>query len=218
MDNLTPIVSGLLGAILGYFLAYINEKAKNKALKEDIAGITAKKEPVLANSRLQHEKRTHQYERKHSVYSLYHNLLDRFDSENAIVNPDKTEPLMSELVNALYLHRDNETEKIQAINHFGDTLSKMVRDALVGLKEISVKTNEIKLVATDEINIVLDKLKANYKKIGDISELAFKDKLAVVQGTVDFEVINDEMKKLSSSTDELRAECIRLMRKDLNNI
>lgn len=218
MEYIPLIISLSIGLLIGYLTAYTKEKAKNKALKQDIADITRKSETVITEFKLQLEKRKHQYEKKHQVYSRYHNLLDKFDSENSLVDPNKTEPIMTDLVNALYKHQDNESEKMKALNVFGDKFNIMVREAMSGLKEIAIETNEIKLVGSIEINEILKKLNANYKEIGRISELEFKDANKVLIGEVDFLSINKQMKKLGSDTDKLKIECINLMRNDLENI
>ena len=48
MDFLTVLTSSILGAVGGFFLAYLNEKGKNFATKEDIKEITDKVEGVKA--------------------------------------------------------------------------------------------------------------------------------------------------------------------------
>jgi len=209
---------GMLGLVIGYFTTYTKEKAKNIALKQDIVEITEKSETVIADLKLQHEKKKYQYEKKHQVYSKYHNLLDKFNSENSIIDRNKTEPLMSSLVNALCEFQDNEPEKMKAINHFGDEFNLLIREAMTGLKEIAIKTNEIKLVGTDDINNVLKKLNDNYKKVGEISQLPFKDPNNLIIGQVDFSSISRQLKELTSDTDELRFQCIKLMKEDLEKI
>lgn len=218
MEYIIPITTAFGGAFVGYLIAYTKEKAKNRALREDIASITAEKEAVVLEFNLQREKRKHQYERKHDIYSRYHNLLDKFDSEAAILDKKKTEALVSETLNGLYRYSDNEAEQIKVINHLGDQFSQLVRDAFYGLKEIGVQTNEIKLVGSPEINALLDKLNKNYQKVTEISELLFSDAESLIQGKVNFEPILDSMKKLREDTDRLKENCIQLMKLDLGKI
>jgi len=218
MEYIPILISLLIGLLIGYLTTYTKEKAKNKALKQDIAGITKNSETVITELKLQHEKRKHQYDKKHQIYSRYLNLLDKFDSQNSIVDPNKTEPIMTDLVNALYKYKYNESEKMKAINVFGDNFNIMIRESMSGLKEIAIETNEIKLVGSIEINKVLKKLNDNYKSIGVISELAFKDPKKVISGEVDFNFINEQIKELGSDTNSLKIECIELMRNDLEKI
>ena len=123
------LASGVIGVGLGFFLGYSREKGKNKALKEDIAGITAEKESILADSRLQHEKRKHQYERKQEVYSKYHQLLDNFNENNPIHDNTKMESLLSDMLNRMKANPNNEGEHMKAINTFSNSINILVRDA-----------------------------------------------------------------------------------------
>ncbi len=218
MEYIVPIVTGFAGTFLGYFIAYTNEKAKNRALREDIAQITAEKESVVLGFSLQQDRRKHQYERKHEVYSRYHNLLDKFDSEAAILDQKRTGALVSEMLNSLHKHIDNESEQIKVINHIGDSFNELVRDAFKSLKEISAQTNEIKLVGSPEINDVLDKLNMNYKKVTEISEMLFSDSESLFRGVVNYEPMLNSMKDLRDDTERLKENCIQLMKLDLGKI
>lgn len=218
MEYIIPIITVFAGAFLGYLVAFTNEKAKNRALIQDISRITAEKEAVVIGFNLEHDRRKHQYERKHEVYSRYHNLLDKFDSEAAILDKKKTEALVSETLNGLYKYRDNEAEQIKVINHLGDQFSQLVREAFYGLKEIGVQTNEIKLVGSPEINAVLDKLNKNYQKVTEISEMLFSDSESLIRGEVNYDPILNSMKDLRDDTDRLKENCIQLMKLDLDKI
>lgn len=220
MEYLTLIVTGSLGALLGYLLAYTNEKAKNKALKEDIAEITKEKEAVLADSRLQHEKRKHQYERKQEVYSKYHQLLDNFNEKNPILDNSKMEFLLSEMLNRMKANPNNEGEHMKAINTFSDEINILIREYFVGIQDIAKQTNGIKLVATIEICELVEKIDSNYRKSEELWSLFHEDftKMLRRQENFDFTTLNPEIKNLRIETIEFASTLIKLMRADLDTI
>lgn len=208
------IITLALGIFIGYLTTYIKQKATNKAHKQDTAEITRKSESV----KNQFAKKKYQYEKKHQVYSLYHNLLDKFDSKNPFTDSKITESLMSSLVNDLYKNQDDKSNRVKVINHFGDEINRLVQESLKGLKEIANQTNEIKLVGSDAIVNVLHRLNDCYKKSGEISDTLFKDPYKLVTGNTDFSAVNDQLTELTTEIEKLKTECIKLMREDLERI
>jgi len=215
---ISSFVTGILGAFLGYYLSYIKSKATNRALKEDIAYITHEKEKITHEFNLQKERRKHQYEKKHEVYSRYHNLLDKIESQNKLLDSKVTSYLMSDLTNTLYSNISDEGMKMKAINKFGNAIDELLFDSITGLKEAINQTNEIKLIGCPELMLNIKQLDENYNRLINLSNNVFKDPLKVVSGTIDFEALNVEIDTVKTNVEKLKEECLTLMRKDLERI
>lgn len=220
MEYIIPIVTAFGGAFLGYLLAYTNEKAKNRALKEDIAKITEEKEKVTSHYKLDHEKRKHQYEKKYEVYSKYHDLLDKFDSEkNPFLDQKKMNGQMTILLNTMYQSGADEGKKMEAINAFYNDIDEMVQEALIGIKEIAKETNQLKLIATPEIIAIVESLQANYDKVSKMST-AISESLnrMFAGGDLDFSPITSEADRIATETKEMKAKLTELMRLEIEKI
>ncbi|TSJ41659.1 hypothetical protein [Fluviicola chungangensis] len=207
------IGSAICATLITYLTTYTNAKAKFQAELETIAKRTEEQEKVIAKYKIQ----DHQYQKRYDVYLKYLSLLDKFEAETPLLQKEETGVWMSQLVNALYLYREDEANSMKAINQYGDMFDGMVSKAMEGLKDIAVQTNEIKLVATNEINSIFEKLRLNYQKVAEISNSIFADPIAICSGKVDFDAVNNKLQKLKDETVEDRKNLISLMRKDLHS-
>ncbi len=218
-ETLIAIGTGITGLIVGYLTAYLGEKGKNKALKQDIAKITDETEKVLATYRLDHEKRKFQFERKHEVYSRYHSLLDKFESsENPFSNKPKLDLMLTQMLNTIYANVNDQGKQMEAINKFADEFSGLIRLAFSGLKNIALETSEIKLVGSKEILEIVERFKIIYNKTENITDQIFKDPIKLHSGNEDLSSASKEISTLVQDINEMRAQIIMLMRQDLNNI
>ena len=209
----------IVGLFVGYLVTYFKKKGENKALKEDVAKITEEKEKVIAEFRLDHEKRKHKYERKHEVYSKYLSLLDKFDSEtNPLQNNAKLDGFLSQMLNTIYKNPENEGKRMEAINLFADEFNKLIREALVGLKEIAQEVNQIKLVAPVEIVSLINKIKLNYDQVEKLSNLVLENPIKLLSGNEDFSSVNQEINKIGNETKEMKTIIITIMKDDLDKI
>lgn len=215
-EYILPIISALLGFAIGY----VKEKFKNQALKEDIAKITEEKERVTTHYKLDQEKRKYQYERKHEVYSKYHGLLDKFDSEkNPFLDQKKMNGQVTVLLNSMYESGDDEGKKMEAINVFYNSIDEMIQEALIGIKEIAKETNQLKLIATPEIIAIVESIQANYDKVGKMSTAISETlKKMFAGGDLDFSPITSEAERISTETKDMKAKLTELMRLEIDKI
>lgn len=219
MEITQIIISGLIGIFIGYFSSYVYEKGKNKALREDIAELTEEKEKIVANYRLEHERRTHQYEQKSKVYAHYHNLLDRYESEsNPFLNEKRMEGILSTMLNAIYSNPNDQGKQMEAINVFAGEINQMVHEAFIGLKEVAHQTNELKLVAPVDIVKLVERVHSNFKSINEISNKIFDDPEKLRNGIESLSELKQSIKSLHIETIQSKSEIIRLMRLDLDSI
>ena len=219
MEYIIPIVTAFGGAFLGYLVAYTNEKAKNRALREDIAQITAEKESVVLDFNLQQGRRKHQYERKHEVYAKYNNLLDQFDGDkNPFLDKTKLDALLSAMLETMKSHPGNEGVHMKAINTFTNEINILIREACSEIQQIAKQTNELKLVAPKEICTIVQAIDENYSKVEQIAGSIFKDPIKLLSKQEDFSSVNLEIKRIHDDTNAKKLRLIELMRSDLENI
>jgi hypothetical protein len=209
----------IVGLFVGYLVTYFKKKGENKALKEDIANITKEKEKVIADFRLDHEKRKYKFERRYEVYSKYLSLLDKFDSENnPFKNNNKMDTLVSQLLNSVYNNTENEGKRMEAINSFSNAFNILIRESVAGLKEIANEVNEMKLVAPAEIVSLINKIQLNYDQVEKLSALVLENPVKLFSGNEDFSSVNKGINKLGSETKEMKRTLITLMNEDLDKI
>lgn len=219
MEYILPIVTGFGGAFLGFLVAYTNEKAKNRAMSEDIAKITKEKEAVVLDFNLQQDRRKHQYERKHEIYAKYNNLLDHFDSEkNPFLDKAKLDTLLSTMLETMKSNPGNEGIHMKAINIFSNEINKLIREACSEIQQIAKQTNELKLVAPQEICSIVQEIDKNYSQIERISSSVFKEPIKLLSNQEDFSSVNQKIKWIHDDTKAKKLKLIELMRTDLENI
>ncbi len=202
-------------AVSGILITYYTAKAKFQAELETKAKITEEQERVIAHYKLDHEKRKYQYNKKHEVYSKYHNLLDKFDGEkNPFLDQNKMNEQVSTLLNSIYINGADEGKRMEAINLFYNSIDQMVQEALAGVKEIAKETNELKLIATPEIILLVERIQSNFDKVGKISESLKK----IFTSEVDLSPIKSEVQKIGKETQEMKVKLIELMRLEIDKI
>lgn len=75
LQHFSPLINIVIGLCLGYFLSYLQEKAKNKATQQDIKGITQSIEEVKSDlAILTHKKITLSSEKAKSLLEYYKKL------------------------------------------------------------------------------------------------------------------------------------------------
>ncbi len=209
----TGLISGVIGATLGYLGSYTKAKGENQALREDVAKITSEKEEVTLES----TRRKHHYEKRYELYARYMSLLDEFKANNAGFDTDELSAHFIEMSNRLMANLEDVGEQMKVLNEFGEIFRKMVAKSLSNLKQISAETNELKLVATDEINEYLDRLLVLYEEGNDLSSKAFESlDLAVAQNH--FSDVSTELNMLGEQVQDVSDKLYKAMRDDLAKI
>jgi hypothetical protein len=178
VDIIVYILCFFLGALSIYLTAYLKVKGKNKALMEDNHELEAEKQKVIAKYRAeteeikkQHsldiEKRKYQYEDKRAQFSKYFSLLDEFHGKCNSVFLEKFQPIMTEFLSGC-LEEDESIENKAVIKY-----SKDVQALVFELNEEHLKVkseqNSIRLIASSEVDVLLDKLEVAVKNATDSS-------------------------------------------------
>jgi len=155
----------ITGAALIYVAAYLRVKERNKELVEDIKKLEKDKKQILTRfvdemekTKLEHasalEKKKFQYEDKRLQFSNYFTLLSTFHEKAISLCADKIKLIINELVS------DDERTKHKAIEKYNRETQTLV----FGLKEehnkVKGEQNNIRLIASTEVDSLLDELNA----------------------------------------------------------
>lgn len=126
MTLLDIIIGAILGFLSGYLISYFKEKGKNKALLSDIGRLTAEKESVASEYKLDIEKRKYKYESKKEQYFKYFNLIDEFGKASNDEFYEYFFPVVDEF-NKNFLGADGDkTKELEALNTFSSKINRLV--------------------------------------------------------------------------------------------
>lgn len=178
MEVIINLLSFLGGIFIVYLTVYTKAKSKNKALLEDIEKLEDEKQKIIAKYRAeteeikkQHtldiEKRKFQYEDKRTQFSKYFSLLDEFHGKCNSAFAEKFQPIMTEFMNG-YLSDDPE-EQHQATLKYNEDVQELFFELNAEHLKIKTETNSIRLIATPEVDTLLDTLEESVKLATDQS-------------------------------------------------
>lgn len=166
-----------LGGIFSlYFTGYAKAKSNNKALLEDIAKLEDEKQKVIAkyqsrieeirkNHTLDIEKRKFQYQDKRTQFSKYFSLLDEFNGKCNSASSEKFLPVITDFMNG-YLVPDTEKQH-QATLKYNQDIQELFFELNAEHLKMITETNSIRLIATPEVDALLDILEAHVKLATD---------------------------------------------------
>ncbi|MEI6214999.1 MAG: hypothetical protein WCP10_12910 [Desulfuromonadales bacterium] len=175
-EILPPILSFLFGMLVLYLTAYSKAKGKNKALQEDVSKLEDEKQKVLAKYmtemewiKKQHaldiEKRKYLYDEKRQQFVKYFALLDEFHRKSNAIFTSQFQPIMNRFL-ASYLVTD-ETAKNNAILEFNREVHLIFNQLYEEQLKVNTETNSIRLISSDTMDELLDKLESAIKKSTD---------------------------------------------------
>lgn len=178
MDVIVNILCFGAGALSIYLTAYLKVKGKNKALIEDNQKLEEEKQKIIAKYRAeteeikkQHsldiEKRKYQYEDKRAQFSKYFALLDEFHGKCNSIFLEKFQPIMTEFLSG-YLEED-ESVKNQAIVKYNKDVQALVFELNEEHLKVKSEQNSIRLIASSEVDTLLDNLETAVKNATDSS-------------------------------------------------
>jgi len=162
------------GATLIYFAAYLRVKEKNKELVENIKKLESDKKKVLIRFvdeiektkqeyAIALEKKKFQYEDKRMQFSNYFSLLSSFHEKANALCTDKIQPLLNELVS------DDERTKHKAIEKYNHDTQALVFELKEEHNNVKVEQNNIRLIASTEVDSLLDELNAAVESAIEVS-------------------------------------------------
>lgn len=178
IDVIVNIIAFGAGALSIYLTAYLKVKGKNKALIEDNHKLEEEKQKVIAKYRAeteeikkQHsldiEKRKYQYEDRRAQFSKYFSLLDEFHGKCNSIFLEKFQSIMTEFLSG-YLE-EGESVKNQAIVKYNEDVQALVFELNEEHLKVKSEQNSIRLIASSEVDDLLDKLEVAVKNATDCS-------------------------------------------------
>ncbi|MEP4891518.1 MAG: hypothetical protein ABJV04_15950 [Aliiglaciecola sp.] len=168
----------VLGALAIYLTAYLKVKGKNRALIEDNRQLEEDKQKIVAKYRAeteeikkQHsldiEKRKYQYEEKRLQFSKYFALLDEFHGKCNSIFLEKFQPIMTEFLSDCL--NEDEVIKNQAIVKYNQDVQALVFELNEEHLKVKTEQNSIRLIASEKVDVLLDKLEVAVKNATDAS-------------------------------------------------
>lgn len=229
-----PYIISLLILAAGIFCkAYLQEKAKQKALKSENKKLVEETEKIKSqfNKELEELKKEHQldisrrkyqYESKKEQYIKFFQLLDSFTHDANTKNQEQLMEILNEF-NRNYLNaslQNNSKNQNNAVVVMSKKIQHLTFQASQDLFRVKQETNTIKLIASDEVLKKLDLLQLAFDKSIEKSNKVMSDlpKLMMIN---DQEAMAENQKGLEISglvTKQITEEIIEIMRKELQQI
>ena len=155
----------IAGGALIYVAVHLRVKERNKELVANVKKLESDKKKILARfvdemekNKQEHanalEKKKFQYEDKRIQFSNYFALLSTFHEKTNSLCTDKIQPLLNELVS------DDERTKHKAIEKYTHETQKSVFELKEEHSRVKAEQNNIRLVASTEVDSLLDELTA----------------------------------------------------------
>ena len=169
----------IAGAALIYVAFYLRVKERNKELVGNIKKLENDKKQILKRfvgemekTKQEHdtvfEKKKFQYEDKRIQFSNYFALLSTFHEKTNSLCTDKIQPLLNELVS------DDERTKHKAIEKYNHETQAIVFDLKEEHNRVKTEQNNIRLIASKEVDSLLDELTAAVESATEISAQMLK--------------------------------------------
>ncbi|HIF9063251.1 TPA: hypothetical protein ACX6MH_003470 [Photobacterium damselae] len=187
---LSHVLAFLIGALSLYFTSYTKAKGANKALKEDISTLETLKQQIVATHsqelesiKKQHqldiEKRKFKYEDKRAQFSKYFRLIDEFNSKCNSVFVERFSPMIQRLLAGQISGCQNTAN--QSLLDFNQEIMILFNELNEEQLKVNTESNSIRLIATPELDILLDDLSAHIKQ-------SYEDSVAMLKfmGTHEF--------------------------------
>ncbi|MGJ3257493.1 MAG: hypothetical protein ACFE0K_14360 [Alcanivorax sp.] len=230
MEELVYSVAGIiLGFLSLYLTAYAKAKGKNKALEEDVSRLEDEKQRVIAKYQaelqelkrehaLDIEKRKYLYEEKQQQFTKFFSMLDEFQRKSYARFGERFYPVMNQFLGS-YTGASGEADQA-AIANFNTGVQDLFHELSEEQIRIANETNSIRLIASDEMDDLLNRLdEAVGESTRDASEmLKF---MATPEFWADQSLIVPYQKKAEESgmlVKQCRDNIMSLMKRELQDI
>ena len=168
------------GCLSGFFIAYSKKKGENRALLEDIRKLEQEKrsvetdfiikiEEVKKQHNLEFERRKYQYEEKSRVYSDFCSELDRYQSKGQIILKEQAVPMISQFLQSLEASNGSENLARTSFSEYFSNVLLLCNELSLAFIEMKNQTNKLRLVTSEDTDILLTNLTDNLQKLNDIS-------------------------------------------------
>ena len=169
-------LSFFLGMFVLYFTAYSKAKGNNKALQEDVTRLEEEKQKVLAKYKIeieemkkQHsldiEKRKYLYDEKRQQFVKLFALLDELHQKSNSIFTNQFPPIMNNFLKSCLV--DDKEVKNAGIIEFNREVQLLFGQLYEELLKVNSETNSIRLISSDTMDELLDKLQATVKESTD---------------------------------------------------
>jgi hypothetical protein len=160
----------IAGATLVYVAFYLRVKEINKELVENVKKLESDKTKILKRfieeiekTKQKHatalEKKKFQYEDKRAQFSKYFSLLSTFHEKTNTLCADKIQPIIKELLS------DDERTKHKAIEKYNQDTQALIFDLNEEHSRVKAEQNNIRLIASAEVDSLLDELSAAVESV-----------------------------------------------------
>ena len=155
----------IAGAAVIYVAVHLRVKERNKELVVNIKKLESDKKKILKNfvdemekTKLAHantlEKKKFQYEDKRIQFSNFFALLSTFHEKAINLCADEIKSIIQELIS------DDERTKHKAIEKYNQKTQALVFDLREDHRSVKADQNNIRLIASEEVDCLLDELNA----------------------------------------------------------
>ena len=182
MGYLQEILIFFFGLSAGYFTSYIKEKGKNHALKEDIEKLENQKQKVQIkytkeieslkkDNTLEVELRKHKYQQKKDQFAKFFTLLDEFHNKSNKKFLDEFGPIFSKFMESSL--NENADAQNSGVSVFNQEMSELTAELHKESLKLSTETNSIRLISSEAMDVLLDRLNKNVSEATDCTQEMF---------------------------------------------
>lgn len=218
----SPIITGVIGILIGGASTYFNKRAEFRALKENNAALQKENEAIRSSYELEVSKRKYRYEEKLRQYSNFFSLIDACSKE---MN-GRTQQQCIEAINRFFshfLHAVNQNDSVAestAASNFQSEITQIMMDANNYLIKFRQETNAIKLIASDEIVELLEMFDSKMEESIQVSTSCLQDlqSLILQRNSQQLEANQNHINNIGQEIVLLKSKIISLMKEELNQI
>ena len=220
MDYL-QIVAGLVtGFMSGYLATYFTEKAKNKALLEDIKRLTDERRSVESVYELDIAKRKYQYEDKRAQYFRYFNLIDQMNAEQHKMIGDEFLPVLTNYFHEYLAATGDQQQESAVVGKFSANTQTILFKGNEALIRFRGETNALKLIANETVKTLLAKLNEQIDESYNMAGNLVRDMGPMILNQ-QLELINqrkDEIEEQGNLVKQTHEQLLVAVRDELNEI
>lgn len=207
------LIAGVFGIVNALWIGftYFNKKRHDRSM-----------ETLKHHYRLDLEKRKKMYEMKAIQFENYFKLIDEFGKKQQVDIPRRMMPILAEFTKS-YLNEsdsENNTKQTETITKFSAAISSLMNEGMEQYLSLTSETSKLKLIASEELNILFEKLEDLYDSAFKLSN-EFMGKFVELTVCGRQEEILKYQELMKHQGNEIKATAKYLMaqmRKELNEI
>lgn len=218
----SPIITGVIGLLIGAVSTYYNKRAEFKVLKENNAALQKENEAIRSSYELEVTKRKYRYEEKLRQYSNFFSVIDAYSKEMKSLTQQKC----MDAINRFYsqflfaVNANDNVAESEAASNFQSELMQIMMNANDYLIKFRQQTNTIKLIASDEIVKLLEMFDLKMEGSIKLSTTCLQDiqSLILQQNVQQLEANQNNINNIGQEIVSLKNKIISMMKEELNQI